>query len=55
MKNAKSVTVKNSVKKTTLKGLTSKKNCYIRIRTYKTVNGKKYYSQWSTVKKVTVR
>ncbi len=33
-------------------GLRTKKALYIRIRTYKTVNGKKIYSKWSKVKKV---
>ncbi|MCD7797186.1 MAG: leucine-rich repeat domain-containing protein [Clostridiales bacterium] len=39
----------------TIKGLKSKKTYYVRVRTYKTVNGKKVYSKWSTVKKVTVK
>ena len=44
----KTVTVK-SYKTTslTLKNLKSKKAYYVRIRTYKTVNGKKIYSDWS--------
>jgi len=33
-------------------GLSDKKTYYVKIRTYKTVNGKKYYSAWSAVKKV---
>ena len=37
-----------------VKKLSSKKKCYIRIRTYKTIKGKKYYSDWSKVKKVKV-
>ncbi|MBR4116767.1 MAG: leucine-rich repeat domain-containing protein [Clostridia bacterium] len=38
----------------TIKSLESKKNYYVRVRTYKTVDGKKYYSDWSTaVKKKT--
>ncbi len=32
---------------TTLTKLTSKKTYYVRVRTYKTVSGKKYYSGWS--------
>ncbi len=36
--------------KTVLKKLTAKKTYYVRIRTYKTVNGKKYYSAWSAIK-----
>lgn len=34
----------------TIKGLKSKKKYYVRIRTYKIVDGKKYYSAWSGVK-----
>ncbi len=34
----------------TLKGLSAKKTYYVRVRTYKTVKGVKYYSGWSTVK-----
>ena len=36
----------------TITGLKSKKKYYIRIRTYKTVSGVKYYSSWSAVKSV---
>ena len=35
---------------TTLKSLSAKKTYYVRVRTYKTVNGTKYYSGWSTYK-----
>lgn len=55
MKNAKSATVKSNTRSMTLRKLSSKKKYYIRIRTYKVVNGKKYYSKWSTVDKVTSR
>ena len=55
MKKAKAVIAKSNAKNATLKKLSSKKNCYIRIRTYKTVKGKKYYSGWSTVKNVKTR
>ena len=55
MKKAKSVMAKSSAKNVTLKKLSSKKNCYVRIRTYKTVKGKKYYSGWSSVKRVKTR
>ena len=55
-KNKKTVTVKGysttSKKVTKLKGKTK---YYIRIRTYKTVGGKKYYSPWSKVKTVTTK
>ncbi len=43
---------KNSTTKYTIKSLSAKKTYYVRVRTYKTVNGKKYYSGWSTVKSV---
>ncbi|MBR3968030.1 MAG: MBL fold metallo-hydrolase [Clostridia bacterium] len=36
--------------KYTLKSLSAKKTYYVRVRTYKTVNGKKYYSGWSSYK-----
>ena len=55
IKKAKSVMAKSNAKNVTLKKLSSKKNCYIRIRIYKTVKGKKYYSGWSTVKNVKTR
>ncbi|MCD7765376.1 MAG: CAP domain-containing protein [Lachnospiraceae bacterium] len=38
----------------TLSKLTKKKTYYVRIRTYKTVGGKTYYSAWSSVKKVKI-
>ena len=38
--------------KVTLKGLKAKKTYYVRVRTYKTVGGVKYYSGWSTYKYV---
>lgn len=52
-KNNKSVTVtKQNTTKATVKKLKSKKKYYVRVRTYKTVNGKKIYSSWSKVKSV---
>lgn len=35
--------------------LTSKKKYYVKIRAYKTVDGKTYYGSWSAVKAVTVK
>lgn len=50
----KTVTIsKASTTLKTVKGLTAPKTYYVRIRTYKTVNGKIYYSSWS--KKVKVK
>lgn len=55
-KTTKKVTFKKSTtKKTTLKKLKSKKKYYVRIRAYKTVNGKKAYGSYSSVKSVTVK
>ena len=52
-KNKKTVTVKKQkTTKTTVKKLKSKKKYYVRVRTYKIVNGKKVYSSWSKVKSV---
>ena len=54
--NAKTVTISGT--KTTSKKitkLTAKKKYYVRIRTYKTVSGTKYYSAWSSVKTVTTK
>ena len=52
-KNKKTVTVKKQkATKTTVKKLKAKKKYYVRIRAYKTVNGKKVYSSWSKVKSV---
>jgi Fe-S cluster assembly iron-binding protein IscA len=36
--------------KTTLSGLKAKTTYYVRVRTYKKVNGKTYYSKWSNYK-----
>jgi len=41
--------------KTTLYGLRSKTTYYTRVRTYKTINGTKYYSGWSTAKSAKVK
>lgn len=52
-KGIKSITVKkNKTTSYTAKKLSGKKTYYVRFRSYKTVSGKKYYSDWSSVKKV---
>ena len=43
---------KNSTVSTTLTGLKAKTTYYVRVRTYKIVNGEKVYSGWSAVKSV---
>jgi hypothetical protein len=55
-KGKKTVTVKgaaNTYKKITK--LTANKKYYVRVRTYKTVSGKKYYSKWSKSRAVTTK
>ena len=52
-RGAKKVTVTNNkTDKKTISKLSGKKKYYVRVRTYKTVNGKKIYSSWSKVKSV---
>lgn len=50
--NAVTKTMKNSKTSITCKKLKPKRKYYVRVRTYKTVGGKKYYSGWSKVKSV---
>ena len=54
-KTTQTVSAKSSSKKTTIKKLTKGKKYYVRIRTYKTVDGKKVYSDRSAVKSVKVK
>ena len=52
-KNKKTVTIKKQkTTKTTVKKLKAKKKYYVRVRTYKMVNGKQVYSSWSKAKSV---
>ena len=52
----KTVTIsKNSTTSKTITKLSKNKKYYVRIRTYKTVSGKKYYSSWSSVKNVKIK
>lgn len=52
-KNKKTVTVnKNKITSASVASLKAKKKYFVRVRTYKTVNGKKVYSAWSKVKTV---
>ena len=52
----KSATIKKKAKKSavklTVKKLKKKTKYYVKVRTYKKVNGKKYYSSWSNVRYV---
>lgn len=55
-KKAKTVTVKGAKKtKATIRKLKSKKKYYVRIRTYRKVNGKTYRSSWSKAKRIKVK
>lgn len=52
----KTVTItKNKTVSKKISKLSAKKKYYVRIRTYKTVSGKKYYSDWSAAKSVTTK
>lgn len=55
-KSAKTLTVKSASKTTTtIKKLTAKKKYYVRVRAYKTIDGKKVYTSWSAKKSVKVK
>lgn len=50
-KSSKKITVKNAkTPSATIKNLKANKTYFVRVRTYKTVDGKKYYSAWSSYK-----
>lgn len=54
--NAKKVTVKSATAvKKTVKNLKAKKKYYVRVRTFKTVEGTNCYSAWSAKKSVTTK
>ena len=53
MKSAKRLTIQGSgITKKVVKNLKKKKKYYVRVRTYKTTNGSKFYSAWSNVMSV---
>ena len=55
-KNAKTVVIKKpKTVKATIRKLKSKKTYYVRIRAYKTVKGKKFYSTWSAARKIKIK
>lgn len=55
-KGKKQITVKgNSKTNLTIKKLKSNKSYYVRVRAYQTVQGKKYYGNWSKIKKKKVK
>lgn len=52
----KNITIKkNKITSTVLKKLKKKKTYYVRVRTYKKLGNKTYYSKWSNVKKVKIK
>ena len=54
--NAKKVTITNNkTDKTTISKLSGNKKYYVRVRSYTTVNGTKYYGAWSVSKSVTTK
>ena len=54
--SAKKVTITNNkTDKTTVSKLSGKKKYYVRVRSYTTVKGTKYYGAWSSTKTVTTR
>ena len=53
---AKKVTITNNkTDKTTISKLSANKKYYVRVRSYTTVGGTKYYGAWSSVKNVTTK
>ncbi len=54
-KGAKTLNLKSTTTSKTVKKLRSKKRYYVRIRTYKTVAGQKFYSSWSAKKYIKVK
>ena len=54
-KNVKSVNVSKKNTKATVKKLKKGKTYRVRVRSYKKINGKKYYSGWGKVKSVKVK
>ena len=55
-KNVYNVNISNNkTTRKTVSKLKAKKKYYVRIRTYKKINGTKYYSNWSDYKSITVK
>ena len=54
-KNVKSVNVSKKSTKATVKKLKKRKTYRVRVRSYKKINGKKYYSGWGKMKSVKVK
>ena len=50
MKGGKTLTLSSNSRSKKIKGLKRRKKYYIRIRAYKVISGKIYYSNWSAKK-----
>ncbi len=55
MKSAKYVNVKSSSKYKNITKLKARKKYYVRVRAYRTINGKKVYGNWSSKKAITTK
>lgn len=55
MSNSRTVTMSNNTSSKTIKNLAKRQKYYVQIRTYKTVNGTKFYSSWSGKKSITTK
>ena len=56
MKGAKSYSVKNpAVSSYSRTDMKSGSKCYVRVRTFKNVNGERIYSNWSGVKNIKIK
>ena len=55
LSDAVQISLKKSATKKVLSGLTSKGTYYARLRVYKTVGGKKYFSAWSKTMKIRIK
>ena len=54
-KDKKSYYVNSKTTKKQCNTLSAGKTYYVKVRAYKTVSNKKYYSSYSTIKKITVK
>lgn len=56
MKNAKTIKIASKkINNKTIGNLKRKKKYYVRIRSYKIIYGKKYYSKWSSIKNIVTK
>ena len=53
--NSATTTIKSNSNTKTISSLAANKKYYIKVRAYRTVNGKNYYSPWSAIKNITTK